>query len=158
MRTIKKLELRERRVSLGLAVRDATMSGYRLTTPALVRNAAIDLIGEEAQEVFLVFLLDVRNRIIGYVEAARGGVDVCPVDPRVVFRAAVIVGASGIVVVHNHPSGDTTPSAEDLALTERLCRCGELLEIKLLDHVIVADGRHHSLLEQGVMPERRIKK
>jgi DNA repair protein RadC len=88
--------------------------------------------------------------LIGCHEVSRGSVDSTPVEPREVFKAAVLVNASAIVLVHNHPSGDPSPSAADLALTARIREAGELLGIELLDHVIIGhDGRYASLQGMG---------
>lgn len=124
-----------------------------IKSPEMVRNVAASVLENHDHESFLVFLLNVKNKVIGYQEVARGGIDTCPVDPRMVFRAAVLEGASGVIVVHNHPSGDPAPSKEDLELTKRLKAGGELLGVAVLDHVIVAgDGRYCSLAEEGRMP------
>jgi DNA repair protein RadC len=111
-----------------------------------------EIIGEIEQEVFLVLLLDIKNKVKGYVEVARGGIDSCQVDPRVVFRAAVMCGCVGIIVAHNHPSGDPNPSDEDIAITKRLKQGGELLGIAVLDHVIVTPDDWESFAEKGIMP------
>lgn len=150
MKTIQKIELKVRRVDLGVA-EGAAVYGRRVAEPGDVGELARALCEGEGQELFLVFLLNVRNRVIGYVEAARGGLDACPVDPRVVFRAAVVAGSSAIVVAHNHPSGEVEPSPEDLAFTKRLKAAGELLGIAVLDHVIVTDRDRYSLAEAGRM-------
>jgi DNA repair protein RadC len=153
MKTIRKFEIRSRRVTLGdLAAEPAAPYGQRIAGPDDVAHLARALIGDEGQEVFVVFLLDVRNRVMGYVEAGRGSVDACPVDPRQVFRAAVMEGASAIVVSHNHPSGSLEPSAEDDTLTRRLHAAGELLGLPVLDHLIVTDEGHHSYAAAGQMP------
>ena len=94
--------------------------------------------------------LDVKNRVIGFTEAARGGIDSCPVDLRSVFRAAIAVGATAIVVAHNHPSGDPTPSPEDVTVTQKIVQGGLLLDIEVLDHLIVGQGRFVSLKERGL--------
>jgi DNA repair protein RadC len=112
---------------------------------ALARTVAGDL----AQEVVLVFLLDVKNRLVGFTEAARGAIDSCPVDLRQVFRVAIISGACGIILAHNHPSGDPTPSDEDRRLTRRVAEAAELLGIRLLDHVVVTDADHASMRARG---------
>jgi DNA repair protein RadC len=85
------------------------------------------------------------REIIGYTETARGSIDRCPVDPRCVFRAAITAGALAIIVAHNHPSGDRSPSREDRRLTERLRAGTELLGIGLLDHVIVTKTKFRSV-------------
>lgn len=123
--------------------------GRRLDGPDAVEAAARILIGSSAQEHFCVFFLDVRNRIIGFSEAGRGAVDSCPVDPRQVFRAALVAGASSIIISHNHPSGDATPSAADILLTDRLGRGATLLGLELLDHVIVTDSDSISFRATG---------
>ena len=95
----------------------------------------------------MVFLLDIKTRVLGYHEAGRGSIDSCPVDPRAVYRTAVAVGASSIICSHNHPSGDSTPSTDDILLTRRLKDAGQLLGIQLL--VIVTDSGTTSLCERG---------
>ena len=104
----------------------------------------------EPVEVFQVVLLDARHDAIGVEEVSRGTLQWAVVHPREVFQPAVLARAAAVVVVHNHPSGDPEPSADDVAVTKRLVAAGELLGIPLLDHVIVArGGRFVSLREQG---------
>ena len=92
-----------------------------------------------------------KNRVLGFTIAAVGAIDSCPVDPRTVFRTAVALGASGIVASHCHPSGDPSPSHEDIELTKRLKAAGDLLGIQLLDHVIVTDTARVSFRERGLL-------
>jgi DNA repair protein RadC len=101
------------------------------------------------REVFVVLLLDGRNRIQGEVRVSEGTLTAALVHPREVFAPALRAQAAALVLVHNHPSGDPTPSAEDLALTERLRRAGELLGVRVLDHVVLGQGRFVSLGEDG---------
>jgi DNA repair protein RadC len=102
------------------------------------------------QEVFVVLLLDQRHGVLGRpLVAAVGTANGVAVHPRDVFREAVRRNACALVVAHNHPSGDSTPSGDDLALTTRLAEAAKLLEIKLLDHVIVTHGGLRSLAEEG---------
>jgi len=105
---------------------------------------ARSLIGHEAQEVFIAICLDIKNRVLGYTEVGRGGIDNCAVDIRQVFRTAIALGASNLVISHGHPSGDTTPSREDDLMTDRVVQAGKLLGIPVLDHVIVACGNSPS--------------
>lgn len=100
-------------------------------------------------ERFGVVLLDVRHRLIRTRLLTVGALDATVVHPRDVFRAATLAGASAIVAFHNHPSGDVTPSADDVALTTRLVRAGEVMGIDLLDHIILADTKYCSLREAG---------
>lgn len=104
------------------------------------------------QERFWVLGRDSRGRRLSLEEVARGGRNVVHVDAGDVFRVPLLEGAASIIVAHNHPSGDPTPSAEDVALTERLSSAGELLGIEVADHVVIADERWVSLRELGYLP------
>lgn len=104
------------------------------------------------REVFHVLCLSPRNVLLQDARVAEGTTNLCPVDPREVFQAALSVRASAIILAHNHPSGDPDPSAEDVELTRQLFEGGRLLGIKVLDHVIVADTRYFSMSERGRMP------
>jgi DNA repair protein RadC len=97
-----------------------------------------------------VLLLDTRHRLIKTLLISSGTADATPARPREVFREATIAGAAALVVFHNHPSGDPTPSEDDVALTERLREAGELLGITVIDHVILADTRYVSMLKNGI--------
>jgi DNA repair protein RadC len=99
------------------------------------------------QEVFLAIGLDVRNGLLDVVEVARGTLAGVEVHPREVFRPLVRMAAAGGVLVHNHPSGDSTPSDEDIALTERMRDVGTLLGIPIIDHVVIAARCYRSIAE-----------
>ncbi len=104
----------------------------------------------EPVEVCVVLLLNTKHRAIGLHEVGRGTLDSCLVHPREVFKAAILANAAGLIFCHNHPSGDSTPSPEDLVLCTRLRQSAEILGIDLLDFVIVGDGgRYYSLRETG---------
>jgi DNA repair protein RadC len=104
-----------------------------------------------AQERFVVVLLDGRHRVVGEEVVSQGTLTASLVHPREVFRPALRASAAALILVHNHPSGDPTPSAEDLAVTQRLARAGEILGVRVLDHVIVAERGYASLREQGAL-------
>jgi len=99
------------------------------------------------QEVFIVIALDARNAIMTEVEIARGSLTSVDVHPREVFRPLIRLAAAGAVVCHNHPSGDPTPSPDDVALTRRLRRAGNLVGIPVLDHVVVGAEGYASIGE-----------
>jgi DNA repair protein RadC len=99
------------------------------------------------QEVFLVIGLDIRNGLLEVVEVARGSVAGVEVHPREVFRPLVRMAAAGGVVVHNHPSGEVTPSPEDIALTERLREVGDVMGIPIVDHIVIGASRFTSIGE-----------
>jgi DNA repair protein RadC len=104
-------------------------------------------------ECLAVLILNVRCRIKGYQIVSMGVMDTCLSHPREVFRPAIVAGAHSIVVMHNHPSGDPTPSEADITVTRELARAGKLLKIEVRDHVIVAPvdktHRFQSLRELG---------
>lgn len=101
------------------------------------------------QEHFVILFLNTKNRVTGRETLAIGSLNAAIVHPREVFRAAVRRSAASIICVHNHPSGDPTPSAEDVQLTERLAEAGRLIGIELLDHIIIGDKDFVSLKERG---------
>ncbi|MBZ0103084.1 MAG: DNA repair protein RadC, partial [Thermoanaerobaculia bacterium] len=102
------------------------------------------------QEVFGALYLDTRNRLIGEQELYRGTLNRAAVEPRRVLKEGLLRDAAGMLVFHNHPSGDPTPSAEDLAFTRRLGEAGEVVGIRLVDHLILGGvGRWVSLAQRG---------
>ena len=103
------------------------------------------------KERFISVMLDGKNRIIREDLVSEGILTASLVHPREVFAPAIRESAGGIVLVHNHPSGDPEPSGEDLEVTRRLCAVGELVGIRVLDHVIIGDGRYVSFLERGLI-------
>ena len=122
--------------------------GERCLDPArvheLLRHAA-----HAEREGFHVVLLDVRGRLLKVIQIAEGSLTQCPVSPRDALRPAVREGAHGVVFVHNHPSGDPAPSAEDAGLTERLRAAADLVGVLARDHVIVAATGYYSFVEAG---------
>ena len=102
------------------------------------------------QEHLRVFLLDVRNRVLEIVEVYKGSVNSAQVHVGEVFKPAIRRGAPAIIVVHNHPSGDPTPSPDDVAVTRAIVQAGKLLDIDVLDHMIIGQGRWVSLKERGL--------
>jgi DNA repair protein RadC len=103
------------------------------------------------QEVFKVALLNVKNRVIRTVTISEGGLNSTLVQPRDVFAPAVREGAAGVILAHNHPSGDPAPSADDVNLTRRLADAGDLINIKVLDHIIIGDGDWFSFADAGLL-------
>ncbi|HEX7057899.1 MAG TPA: DNA repair protein RadC [Bacilli bacterium] len=103
------------------------------------------------QEHFICLFLNTKNHIIGQETLSIGSLNSTIVHPREVFRAAIKRSSASIICAHNHPSGDPTPSQEDIRLTKRLMEAGELIGIDVLDHLIIGDGHFISLKEQGLM-------
>jgi DNA repair protein RadC len=101
------------------------------------------------KELFKVLLLDTKNRLVRDMTVSEGALAINVVHPREVFNPAVRDSAAGVLLLHNHPSGDPTPSAEDRALTDRIVAAGRLLGIRVLDHLVIGDGRYVSFADQG---------
>jgi DNA repair protein RadC len=102
------------------------------------------------QEELRVILLDTRNRVQHVETVYRGSVNSSQVRVAEIFKTAIRRNATNIIVIHNHPSGDPTPSPDDIAITRAILQAGELLDVKLLDHIIVGRGRFVSLKERGL--------
>ena len=103
------------------------------------------------REHFVIFMLDTKNRIIGLNTVSVGDMSSSICHPRETFKAAIIAGAASIILGHNHPSGDPTPSADDVGVTKRLMQAGEILGIDVLDHIVIGDGVFVSLKERGLV-------
>lgn len=132
--------------------RRALVPRARLTTietPLDVYTYARPRLAHLTREVFHVLLLDTRHRLVADRRVAEGGLAACAISPRDVFEPAIREAAPALVFVHNHPSGDPTPSRDDILLTERLGQAARLLGLSLIDHVVVADGGYASLAELG---------
>ncbi len=104
---------------------------------------------ESKKETFVELCLDTKNQIIRESTVSIGSLNANIVHPREVFRFALIESAAHIIVAHNHPSGDPTPSREDVDITKKLVETGKIMGIDLLDHVIIGDGRHFNMKEAG---------
>ena len=101
--------------------------------------------------MFLTLHLDGKNRIICMDIVSVGSLNQSIVHPRSVFMTACLSNAAAIILVHQHPTGDPTPSSEDIAITRRLKEAGEIMGIKILDHIIVGDGEYLSFVERGLL-------
>src|SRR5262245_21591825 len=104
------------------------------------------------REEFVVLLLDAKSKLLGFHVVSVGSLTSSLVHPREVYKIAILGNAAAIILLHNHPSGDPTPSAEDLHITQRLCQIGEVLGIRVLDHVVIGDGRYVSFVDDGYFP------
>lgn len=133
--------------------RRALTRGYgeraQLMSPGETAAFLMPQYGARPVEQFGAVLLDVKCRVLRTVLVSVGALDASIVQPREVFREATTAGAAAIIVFHNHPSGEPEPSPEDIALTGRLVRAGQLLGIEVVDHVILGEGRYYSFKEAG---------
>ncbi len=105
---------------------------------------------DRKKEVFLALLLDAKNRVIREVQVSEGSLTASIVHPREVFAPVVRESAAAVLFVHNHPSGDPTPSREDIELTTRLRQAGELMGVRVLDHIIIGNGDYLSFADRGL--------
>lgn len=122
-----------------------------IKSPVDVSTLLMEEMRHLKKEVFKIILLNTKNHIIKYINVSVGSLNASIVHPREVFSEAVKAGCSGMLLAHNHPSGDPEPSREDIETTQRLVNAGDILGIKVLDHVVIGDGRYISLKEQGLM-------
>ena len=125
--------------------------GASLRTSSDVSSLYLPFMRNLRKEVFKCVLLDVKNRVIKDVNVSEGSLTASIVHPREVFLPAIRESAASIILVHNHPSGDPTPSAEDIDITRQLVKAGEVLGIKVLDHIIIGDGSSLSFADQGII-------
>ncbi len=123
----------------------------RFTSPRQVFDYFHHEFRDSRKEYFLALLLDGKNRIIRRVQVSEGSLNQSLVHPREVFNPAVRESAAALILVHNHPTGDPAPSSEDIAITRRLREAGEIMGIKVLDHIIVGDGEYLSFVERGLL-------
>jgi DNA repair protein RadC len=132
-----------------------TIAGQRIQRGACFSNPAdsqrffVDKLGGLEREVFAAAYLDTRHRLIEYVELFHGTIDGAEVHPREVVRRALRCNAAAVILSHNHPSGDVTPSAADRAVTTRLKQALALVDIRLLDHVVVGGTATTAMAERG---------
>lgn len=148
--------------SKGARIVAAIELGRRALTRPLVRSAGFTSsrevdgalrprLARAEVEHFVAVPLDARNRAMGEIELARGGLSACPVIPADAFRPLIRCAASAVIFVHNHPSGSPMPSREDIELTTRLRETGDLLGVRVLDHIIIAHEGYFSFLDEGLM-------
>jgi DNA repair protein RadC len=121
----------------------------QITSPRVLAEMLLPQYGSRAVEQFGVVLLDTKHRVMKTTIVASGTLNSTVVEPRDVFREALVAGAAAVVAFHNHPSGDPTPSPEDEELTKRLTAAGILMGIDVIDHVILGDMRYSSFRETG---------
>ncbi|MCM3700369.1 DNA repair protein RadC [Paenibacillus macerans] len=120
-------------------------------SPQVVAELLMEQLRYLQKEHFVCLFLNTKNHIIAQETLSIGSLNASIVHPREVFRAAIKCSSASVVCAHNHPSGDPTPSAEDIRMTSRLCEAGEIVGIDVLDHIVIGDGKFVSLKEQGLM-------
>ncbi|GIQ70177.1 UPF0758 protein YsxA [Xylanibacillus composti] len=131
--------------------RTAKKNAFRIHSPQDVADYIKEDVRYLCNEHFICLYLNTKNGVIGHETLSVGSLNASIVHPREVFRAAMKRACASIICVHNHPSGDPTPSPEDIQITRRLAEAGQIVGIELLDHVIVGDQDFISLKEQGLL-------
>lgn len=131
--------------------REGPAERTRIRGPGDVHDRCAPTMRDLSHEEFRVLLLNTQHAVLREVTVTRGILDGSIVHPREVFRTAIAEAAAAILLVHNHPSGDPTPSPEDRAVTDQLARAGEVIGIPVLDHVVIGDGRFVSFVEAGLL-------
>jgi len=127
--------------------------GYNvdITSPEDVFNYMMEEMRYLEQEEFRIILLNIKNKVLGVETIFRGGLNSSIVHPREIFRLALRRSAASLILLHNHPSGDPTPSAEDISVTRRLVEAGEVMGVNILDHIVMGEGRFLSFREKGLI-------
>jgi DNA repair protein RadC len=143
--TLKQIHAQRRRYDLEDCQITCPLACYK------VLQFLLDLKSEPVEK-FGIISLNTKNKINGIHIIGTGAIDKLHIEPREVFMAAMLNNAKSIIAFHNHPSGDATPSRDDIFLTHRLQVAGRILCIELLDHVITGDGRYVSFKERGLIP------
>ena len=125
----------------------ASLEGLRMTSPEAVVEIVDEVfqLGSRPEEAMILLCLDTKNKINSVFLVSQGTLNASMVHPREVFKRALLANANSIMLVHNHPSGDTTPSSQDIAVTNRLKKAGEIIGIELLDHIIVGGTDYLSM-------------
>jgi DNA repair protein RadC len=138
-------------IELGRRLAARRLELPRLPTASAVWNWVRPALVGLRRETFRVLCLDARSRLLREVVASEGSVDSCHVDPREIFAPAIACRASAVILVHNHPSGDPEPSLHDVQLTQQLRQAGELLCIRVIDHVVVSESGFVSMMQRQLL-------
>ncbi len=142
-RIISALEL-GRRVSVA-----SELQKFKISSPQDIGKVYMEELRYRKKEVFRVVLLNTKNVIISTKDISEGSLNASIVHPREVFLEAIKKSANKMILIHNHPSGDPSPSMEDINITKRLISAGQIIGIEVLDHVIIGDGKFYSFKENG---------
>lgn len=150
-KTAMELIRQNRYIELADMILTAHESATPMHSPKGIAQMLMDLIGRKRKEVFAIVLLNTAHQIINIEIVTEGTVDRTIIDPREAFRNAIIQDATSIILSHNHPGGSMKPSEEDVDVTRRLQKAGEILKINVLDHIIVSGRKYYSFVENGIL-------
>lgn len=139
---------------IGLKKKGSTEQMYSVTSPetaADVCRKCFDADLFDWKEEFIVIALNKANKMIGFYKTSSGGTTATIADPKIIFQFALLCNASSVILSHNHPSGNKTPSERDQELTNKLYKAGQMLDIPVLDHIIVTDTGYYSFSENNLI-------
>ena len=132
-------------------VKSMLVENKQISSPNDVFTIVNKYLDRTDREHLVLLTLDIKNKITSINTVSIGSINTSIVHPREVFKTAILSNASSVILTHNHPSGDVTPSKEDIDITNRIKECGRILGIELLDHVIIGDDKYSSLKEKGII-------
>lgn len=136
-------------IELSLRLNERKEKGEKLTSPEKIIAFAGEELKNLQKEIVRVVILDTKKQFISYRDVSIGTINMSLIHPREIFKSAIDNMADTIVIMHNHPSGDPSPSKEDMEITKRLKEAGKIIGIEVLDHIIVGDYGYYSFLEHG---------
>lgn len=129
----------------------AQNQNYKISSPKDIADMLMNEMSDLNQEVLKLIMLNTKNNVIGIKDVFKGSLNTSIVHPREIFSEAVKRNSANIIICHNHPSGDPTPSKEDINITIRIKECGSIMGIDLLDHIIIGNTKFVSLKEKGII-------
>ena len=138
-------------LELGIRISSAKPNKYKVKNPWDIYKYYMESLRYEQKEIFKVVLLNTKNEIISDVDVSVGTLNSSLVHPREVFKEAIKRSSNKIILMHNHPSGSVEPSKEDKNITNRLIKCGEIIGIEVIDHIIIGDGLYYSFKENMII-------
>lgn len=126
---------------------------FKVTSPETAFNALKQIIGDsiDVYETVIVVFFNINSESIGWMKVSQGGINQSVVDLRLIFSAALQCLATGIIMCHNHPSGNLVPSSDDIKITKRIEEAGNIFSIKLFDHIIISDKSYYSFKNEGIL-------
>ncbi|WP_270504338.1 RadC family protein [Paraclostridium sordellii] len=138
-------------LELGIRISSAKPTKYKVTNPWDIYKYYMESLRYLNKEIFKIILLNTKNEIICDIDVSVGTLNMSLVHPREVFREAIKRNSNKIILMHNHPSGNIEPSNEDKNVTLRLIKCGDLIGIEVIDHIIIGDGLYYSFKENMII-------
>lgn len=138
-------------ISRRIASQQRLFDDRKITSPEEIASVFIPLLRDEQKEKFIVVCLNSSNKIIKYEIISVGNLNSSIVHPREVFRTAIENNSASVLLIHNHPSGNPEPSAEDITITKKLKESGTIIGIPVVDHIIVASNKYLSFIEKGLI-------